>query len=163
MSAPFGPDKAIQLLPYARTDAERRNLQSIIEAGSMTAAARARGLNRSSIIRCVQQIQSRAAIQGYSPDHDMTHTAPDTHLVKGTSTLYGDDGTPKLQWVKTDLRREKLEQLAEEFIAATAEQIRPEKPRSLKTKRHREELCNLYICTDYHLGDVGLGRGDARR
>jgi len=163
MSAPFGPDKARQLIPYVRTETERTTLDTITEHGSMTAAAKALNVNRTTVIRSVQQIQARAAVQGWSPDHDMVHTAPDTHVVRGTSTLYGDDGAPKLQWVKTDLKREKLEQLAEEFIAATAEQIEPEKPRALKTKRHREELCNLYICTDYHLGMLAWGeetRGD---
>lgn len=151
MSAPFGPDKARQLLPYVRTDTERTTLDTIIEHGSMTAAAKALGVNRTTVIRSVQQIQARAAVQGWSPDHDMIHTAPDTHVVRGTSTLYGEDGQPKIQWVKTDLKREAIEQAAREFIAALAEDIKPARAIN-PPKREDADLCAVYPIGDPHIG-----------
>ena len=38
--------------------------------------------------------------------------------LKGTSTLYGEDGTVKLQWVKTDKDMEKLIEIQRAALAA---------------------------------------------
>jgi hypothetical protein len=81
----------------------------------------------------------------------MTHVAPETHLVEGTSTLYGDDGTPKLQWVKTNLNRKAAAQAAREFIAALAEDVRP--ARTIKApKRSDADLAAVYPIGDPHIG-----------
>ena len=59
--------------------------------------------------------KARFARQGWSPEHDMTKVVPDGFHLKGTSTLYGDDGKQKLQWVKTNIDHERQREL---FIAA---------------------------------------------
>jgi len=135
----------------------------VLEHGSMRAACKALSLNLQSIRGPLKRVKARAAAKGWAPEADMTHIASPAHVVKGTSTLYGDDGAIKQQWVKTDLDREKLEQLAKEFIDAASESIKREPPRALKTKGQHADLCNLYIATDYHLGMLAWGeetRGD---
>jgi hypothetical protein len=161
MPPPEKPDP--ELLRFARNAIQRQRLQEWIEHGSHAAASRVSGCDPSVYSRIVSRVKGYAAQQGYSPEHDMTHTAPDTHIVKGTSTLYGDDGAVRQQWVKTDINRERLEEMAREFIAASAEEIKREPARKLKTSKHDADLCNLYVLTDYHMGMLAWGeetRGD---
>jgi len=145
-----------ELLRFARNAIQRQRLEEWVRYGSRAAAARETGNDASVYSRIVSRVRAYAAQQGYSPDHDMVHAAPQTHYVKGTSTLYRD-GEPALQWVKTDARREELDKLAREFIEAAASEIKREPPRKLKRKGQDEALCNLYICTDYHMGMLAWG------
>ena len=45
-------------------------------------------------LRTVERKRAQLARQGWSPEHDMTKQVPDGFHLKGTSTLYGDDGQP---------------------------------------------------------------------
>jgi len=81
-------------------------IDAIIKHGSQAKAAKALGINSRSLERMLKRVKQSASRQGWSPDHDMIHIAPDTHLVKGVSTFYDEDGKPIRQWVKTDLKKE---------------------------------------------------------
>jgi len=49
----------------------------------------------------IKNIKRKAAMQGYSPEHDMVHTVPkDIFKVRGVSTLYNNEGKPVSQGVK---------------------------------------------------------------
>lgn len=85
------------------TETQKRYLDAVAEHGSMRAAAKALGLTESTIRMSMGALRLRAALKGYSPEHDMTHAAPDTHMVKGVSSYYGSDGRLIGQWVKTKL------------------------------------------------------------
>ena len=87
------PDEVLE----AATPNQARAIQAYNKhRGSRTKAAQSIGVNSSSFHNLLERAKKNAALRGWSPDHDMTHMTPDTHLVKGTSTLYGDDGQPKL-------------------------------------------------------------------
>jgi hypothetical protein len=83
----------------------------------------------------------------------MVHTAPGSHFVKGTSTLYGGDGAVKQQWVKTDVRREELldsireacEELASEYVKGKAKKSKP-------PKHSDDDLLVVYPMGDPHIG-----------
>jgi hypothetical protein len=111
------------------------------------AAARALGVVQSAITQRLQ----RLAAKGYSPAHDMTHPVPDGFRVKGVSTLYGQDGLPRVQWVKSQIDPERQRELLVEALAAMGESIPREKPRPAPT-RTVAGLLNCYIVTDFHLG-----------
>ena len=100
--------------------------------------------------------KAKLARQGWSPEHDMTKTVPDGFHLKGTSTLYGEDGQPKLQWVKTSIDHERQEALMMEAVKAMAADIKPAKaiqpPESTLAA-----LLNCYVITDYHLGAKAWG------
>ncbi len=91
-------------------------IDAVIANGTQAAAADALGVTKRSVERALARVRTKAAKHGYSPDHNMTHTSPNTHIVKGASTLYGDDGEVKLQWVKTDLKKEVITE-ALQFVA----------------------------------------------
>ena len=140
------------LLNFCLSDQEKIYLSATIEAGSMTGAAKQCRVNYGTIHQAIDRVKVRAAKLGYAPEHDMTHATTPPYLVKGTSTLYDQDGRPKLQWVKTDLDRERTEQLLRQFIASAAEDIPREKPSKAKPKEGNPNLINLFIVSDYHFG-----------
>lgn len=131
--------------------------EELIEAlqrhgGNITKTSRDLGLNRRTIQRRIPLLAKR----GYSPSHDMTKTVPDGYLVKGTSTLYDDEGKPRLQWVKSNIDAERQLEMMEAAIAAMGETLKREKARPAP-KSVLADLLNLYVLTDYHLGMLAWG------
>jgi hypothetical protein len=104
-----------ELLPYA-TVRQAIYLEAVDKHGSMRKAAAALGVAPNAVIQSLATLRKCAAAHGYSPAHDMTHTAPAPFIVKGTSTLYDKDGAQRLQWVKTKLDDAAFESAIREFI-----------------------------------------------
>lgn len=140
------------LLPFA-TPHQARVIRTIIDAGSMTAAARRLGRNQSSVSTLVKRVKRKASARGWSPDHDMTHVAPETHIVKGTSTLYGDDGEIKVQWVKTQADLARINEALTAFADELAEGVRGK----WKPVKRKPKHCETEIATHYKIGDQHLG------
>ena len=144
-----------RLLEFA-TEKQAKYLQAFWELGTRTAVAGHFGVNESSVRRSLAALKATAARQGYSPDHDMTHTAPEGFSVKGTSTLYGDDGQLKQQWVKTDQDKQKQFELMREAIKALSEDLPKETPRTIPA-HSVEEFCSKYVISDFHIGMMAWG------
>src|SRR3546814_18848071 len=72
--------------------AQDRYLEAVLRLGSCRAAARELGVHNATVSRCIKALQDKAASQGYSPDHDMTHVVPDGFRVKGVSSFYNRHG-----------------------------------------------------------------------
>jgi hypothetical protein len=102
-------------------------------------------------IRTAFAHKAKLARQGWSPEHDMTKTVPDGFHLKGTSTLYDEDGKAKLQWVKTSIDHERQAEMMREAVSALSAEIVPEI--AVKAPAHTlDQLLNCYVITDYHLG-----------
>ncbi len=82
---------------------------------------------------------------------------PPGFKIKGTSTLYDQDGNQRLQWVKTTADLEEQERLAREVIASLCAGIKPLKPVKAP-KSTAEHLANCYVITDYHMGALAWGK-----
>ncbi len=139
------------------TDRELKYLDAIEEQGSRTKAAKKLGLHHSTVARAIELLEKRAARSGYAPAYNMTHPAPDGFLTKGTSTYFGKDGQQGGQWVKTDIDRERQAEIMREAFGAMAENV----PRLAPIKRPKktiDNLCNLIVFTDYHLGQLSWHR-----
>lgn len=110
-----------------------------------------RWLNKYAVELGVGAEDAHAAMHGFAPDHDMTHVVPAPFVVRGTSTLYGQDGQPKLQWVKTKLDDAQVDAAMRAAIEAlTAEMPRA---RAVKPPGHTlDALCTVYTLTDCHVG-----------
>ena len=117
-----------KLLEYCVSEAEKTYLDAVLQAGSVQAASRALETNRNNIRQAVERVRLRAAKMGYAPEAHMVRPTTAPFVVKGTSTLYGEDGAPKLQWVKTNLDREAQLEIMKEAVAALAEDVKPAKP-----------------------------------
>ena len=128
------------------------------ETESSEKAAKLLGLaNGSGIRKTIRRMKARAAKQGYSPEHDMIHTAPDSHFVKGVSTLYGDDGAVKQQWVKTHADQEAQAMQMIEYMLERVESIKPLKP-AKSPKDTDDDLLTIYPLGDPHVGMYAWAR-----
>lgn len=119
--------------------------------GSYTAAARVLGCTEFAVRSSLKRLQALAATRGYSPEHDMHHPVPDTHIAKGVSTLYDADGKVRMQWVKSavdDAKWEAVKQAALEALAADIPRVAA-LPAPTMVAKH---LCNVYTLTDCHVG-----------
>lgn len=123
--------------------------------GNVLKTANVLGFSRSKVRSFYESAKAKMALQGVSPEHDKVVEIPDPFVLKGTSTLYkvGADGTrtPKLQWVKDKLDQDAHRRVVEACIASAVETLAPEPPVT-KTTETDEDLANLVIITDYHMG-----------
>ena len=142
-------------MPFCTTELQKIVLGAVAKYGSNLQAAKAMNLNRRTVDEHVAKIKARASRQGWSPEHDMTKPVPDGYRLRGTSTLYGDDGQVKVQWVKSEADKDRQLQIMREIVEAMKEEIPPEKPVSCQATTNNDDLLNCYILTDYHLGMLG--------
>ena len=89
------------LFEFCNTDVQRKKLELYIKYGTMQKAGAELGVSHQNISKTIKAIKKRAALQGIAPEADMNHAAAQGFNVKGVSTLYGDDGQVKIQWVKS--------------------------------------------------------------
>jgi hypothetical protein len=133
-----------------------RILNAVEKHGSESAAAKYLEMDRRNVSRLVRRVEAKAAKQGYSPDHNMTNTVPDGYFIKGVSTLYGDGGEVKAQWVKSLIDPEQQEAMYRDAISAMGESI-PREKAVKPPKKVNDDLLSLYVLTDYHLGMLAWG------
>lgn len=143
-------------LKFCKTDTERDYVEAVIEHGSGRKAAKALGKAKSSVNEAVKRVKDRASLQGFAPENDMVHVAPDSHFVKGTSTLY-KDGEVALQWVKTDKKAEDQFKVMREMIEALKEGLPKESPCALSVSRTDSDLMAIYPLGDPHIGLLSWG------
>lgn len=144
-------DKYEYLRPFAYIDRHYEVLDALEQSESLSKAARLLDMDASNMRRYIRKMKRKAELQGVSPEHDMTKAAPDTYMVKGTSTLYDDEGNVKIQWVKTDIDKEARLKAIIDAIQEYAENL-PEIPSIAPPADTKQELLTLYTLTDYHLG-----------
>lgn len=126
-------------------------IEAIEEHGSQAKAAKALGINSRTLERAMSSLKRRAALQGWSPEHDMTHTVPEGFNVRGVSTYYDEDGKPRGQWVKSQQDREAREAILVERLETAHENWKPYK-RIQKPKGTDSDLLTQVVITDFHLG-----------
>lgn len=143
---------------YATTEQQKAVGEAMDAGESPTRWAETNGIDPGNARRIARKLKKRAASKGYSPEHDMTKTAPDGYAVKGTSTLYDEDGKPRLQWVKTNQDAERQLELMKEAIVALSEDLPklPATPTPSKPK-FDDELMAVYPLGDPHIGVLSWG------
>ena len=137
----------IQLRPYA-TVRQLEILDAIEEHGSNRAAARALGVNESAVRASLAALHRKVAMNEVKPPMITGAAGPG---VTSSSTLYGADGAPKLQWVKTEASKGHQLELIKEVAAAMADEV-PRAAPVAAPKQVADDLCTVYTFTDYHMG-----------
>jgi hypothetical protein len=141
-----------ELLHWA-TPTQAKYVEAVNKHGSYRAAANKLKVQDSSIKRSIDRLKAAAALQGYSPPHDMSRVVPDPFVVKGVSTYYNKEGKASGQWVKSQLDQNRLREILEDAFAAMAEDvprlaaIPPQRPND-----YDSHLCSVYTMTDCHVG-----------
>lgn len=133
------------------TNRQLEYIEALNQHGTQNEAAKALSVNIRSLERSIASLKQRAALKGYSPEHDMTRTVPTPFMVKGISTYYNKDGKPSGQWVKSTLNGDLHEAMMREAIIAMSEDI-PRVSLIAPPPTGNDKLCNCYVITDYHLG-----------
>jgi len=140
------------------TDQQSRYIDAYNKHKSYGSAARSLGIGRQALTRGLKSVQKKAALAGYAPDNDMTHTTPPGFGVKGVSTLYGRDGDITAQWVKTDRDKEEQAEAFNEFIEGLCSGIKGNaKPVKVTKQKYDKDLMSLIIFGDAHLGMYAWG------
>ncbi|HCE08547.1 MAG TPA: oxidoreductase [Oxalobacteraceae bacterium] len=135
------------------TPAQARYLDAIEQYGGGRAAARALKIDNTSIFHAIARLKKKAALKGYSPEHNMTRTVPDPFVVKGVSTYYDKEGNAKGQWVKSALREERAEAVIREFTDWLAQHgARGMAPISAAPTMSDDDLLAVYPMGDPHFG-----------
>lgn len=146
-----------ELLEFAQTDLQKMIMGCLMNRGPLTVKTLSdiTQQSESDVHNAMDLLKSAAAIRGYSPEHDMTHKTPSTHMVHGTSTFYkGDDYN---QWVKTNVSAEQQMVMYREAIQALRQDIPQVSPTLMKDPAGDEDLLNLFVVTDYHFGMMAMG------
>jgi len=123
-------------------------IDAIRTFGSVKNAASELDLNQRTISRGLEALQKNAATSGWAPAHDMTKISPSGFGVKGTSTLYDEDGNVKVQWVKT--QREDAERVGDLLTVLDSYKLKS-MPKIKAPTSTLDDLCTVYTLTDFHL------------
>lgn len=137
---------------FATTDWQREIIKAVETHGSRKKAASALKINRATIDQLYSRLLKKAALKGFSPEHDMTHEVPDGYFVKGVSTYYDENGTVKGQWVKTSADQDRLEEILKDFALHLAEDVKGLAPITPPPKTDRADLLCVYPMGDPHFG-----------
>lgn len=128
-------------------------LEAIQKHKSLKAAARAMRVNYSVIHAALKMVERKAAIHGYAPQHDLTHTLAPGQMLRGASMLYKAGQTePAMVWVKTRTDDEQREQIIREFVKTLTEDCRGLAPITPTPKHCFDDLLAVYPLGDPHFG-----------
>lgn len=141
----------MSLVEFAVTDRQREIAELLDKGDSQREIAKRYGCNSKTVYQSVRGMKRRAAMKGWSPEHDMTKPCPETHIVKGTSTLYDDAGVQKMQWVKTTLDQDRLAEFAREMAESVCQTVKPAKRVKQPKKTDADKLA-VYPIGDAHIG-----------
>ncbi len=97
MSKPLTREEADGLLLHGHpTEAERRNIEALLEYGSTRAAAAATGMSNSAYDGSVSRLRKRAALGGFAQGHWEAGTAPGYRM--GKVTIQRANGVVERTW-----------------------------------------------------------------
>tara|TARA_R110000823_G_C15893173_1_gene496180 strand:+ start:61 stop:1224 length:1164 start_codon:yes stop_codon:yes gene_type:complete len=133
------------------TDRQWEILCSLDKEGSERKAGAALGCSNSVIGRVKKAVLRKAALAGYSPDHDMIHAVPDGFNLRGVSTYYDRDGKARGQWVKSAADKERQTEIMQEAVAALVEAVPRAEPIPAPASSNAD-LMAFYPVGDHHIG-----------
>ncbi len=148
-------DKA--LIQFA-TPRQLEIIEAIEREGSMRKACKALGLEPTAARHSIERLRRKAALAGFSPDHDWTRPVPSTHIAKGVSTLYDAEGQVRAQWVKADVKRDEYERIMRAVVDDLVAGVPRERPTPALKTVLRDDLMTVYTLTDSHVGMLAWGR-----
>lgn len=127
-------------------------IDAVNSEGSFRKASKKLGVGPDRVRISLKSLVKNAQLRGYSPEHDMVHSVPETHLVQGTSTLYDRTGAITQQWVKTKLNDKAFEQVMTEFVQSLVQECKGLSPLIPKPKFTDDDLLAVYPMGDPHFG-----------
>lgn len=134
------------------TPRQAEYIDAINKHKSIRSAARALNIHFRNIITGLAAVKTKAAAQGYSPEHDMKKTVPDGFKVRGVSTYYNSEGKVTGQWVKSREDADRREELLKEAIKILSEDVKGLSPLVATPDQVISDLLCVYPLGDPHVG-----------
>lgn len=143
-----------QLKKYANEGPQTNLLNALIlNNGNMAKASKEIGSDKRGLQRMLKRIQDNASRKSIKHGDGTIECIADPFHAKGTSTLYDDAGNVKIQWVKTDLDKERQAESIKEYINGLCEEIPAREAKKLtKFKKHTDQLMTGIFIGDAHIG-----------
>lgn len=145
------PESVQGLDPWA-TSIEREVIAALCTHGSVASAAEALGMTVRLLRGHLQEVERRAAAQGYSPNNDMTKTVPEGFRIKGVSTYYDKNGNVRGQWVKSKSDEQAREEKLLDALASILEPLKGAVDPAPAPTHRNDELLAVYPMGDPHIG-----------
>lgn len=140
------------------TDFQRRCIEATNKAGSLRGAAADLKVHPSAVSTAIKRVERKAAIHGFSPQHDLSRPVAPGQILRGASTLYRrGEPEPVLQWVKSSADADQRDAIIRESIAALMDDV-PKQAPVCAPKSTNADLCNVYTLTDCHVGMRAWGK-----
>lgn len=128
-------------------------IEAINKHGSGGKAAKALGVAKSAVNTAIERLKKRAALKGYSPEHDLVHPVAPGQKLRGASSLYRrGEAEPLLTWVKSSADAEAMEQIMRDFALSLAEDVKGLAPITPPPTHSDADLMCVYPCGDPHFG-----------
>lgn len=134
------------------TPVQEQYRELYIELGTYRKVSRAMDVGESSVRRSLEVILQKAILQQNTVPEHMDDQVPAPLHVKGTSVMYGKDGTRRLHWVKTDRDKENLYN----DLVTSMKDLAQELPKFSKLPRESKTVDPNLIAV-YPLGDPHIG------
>lgn len=142
-----------RILDLLTPDTRQRDIYALaLEGLTNSQIANQLNIKYSSVTSALTKAKQLAAKRGYDPDYDLTHPTADGFFVKGVSTLYGDDGQIKQQWVKTDIDKTQFVEDIKQLVEGLVEDLPQFEPVPYEQSFTSEELMAVYPLGDPHIG-----------
>lgn len=143
------------LRPWA-TPRQLEYIDGLIRLGSHRALAKALNVSRGTISHSLKILRKKAAVQGFSPEHNFTQPVPDGFKLKRHSQYYDAEGKPRGKWVIATADEQRQQELFDGVVAAMCDDI-PRLSAVSAPRPGNDKLCNLFTITDYHVGMLAWG------
>lgn len=128
-------------------------IRAVNRCGGMRKAARELGVPDSVVSRSIAAVRRKAALCGYSPEHQLTRPVAPGQMLRGVSQLYRrGEAEPVLEWVKTRVDDEARLEIIREWVDWLTTDAKGKSPRVAPPKHADEDLLAVYPLGDPHFG-----------
>jgi hypothetical protein len=135
------------------TEQQVRVVKAIHQYKGVAAAARALKMHPSSVRDALRAVTQKAAVHGYSPQHDLSRPVAPGQVLRGASTLYRrGEKEPVLQWVKSRLDEEQRAEIFRGWVQSLSTTVQGLSPLVDPPPRVSADLLAVYPMGDPHFG-----------
>lgn len=138
------------LHPYATTDRQKEILAAIMQHGGMRKAATSLNLSTGTVGNVLTTLKRRAALKGVAPENDLNYPLAEGEILIGRSVHTKTPSGDRV-WIKTKVEDQHRLVVLQEIVNSLKDDL----PKYLPMPyggADADELLNLYVVTDYHLG-----------
>lgn len=140
------------LKEFAESDRQHEVIDAVIKQGSATKASKFLNINRRSVDKMLERLESKAAKEGIAPHRDLTHQTAEGFQAKRISTAYKEDGSVALQWVIQEPDKQSLKQRLDFMLEGIKDDLTGFKKAVKAPAKVNSDYLAMYMVGDHHFG-----------